>query len=294
MLDLSIIDDTISSLTPYSYYGDGIVINGGGPIYFINAYLNIKLLRKLGCVLPIEWFYIPGEITDKQRKAAEELDNVVLREIVNLPGLTSNLKRDGGGWQSKFFAVLQSSFQNVLYVDSDSFSIIDPSFLFNCEEFKKYGLIMWYDGFEWKNYTGWFGKNIQGLYDAFPSIKFNTPRTFETGQLIINKNTHYKALCYTVEFNRWWHITYPWSLGDKESLYIGVEMCSSPYFAVPRFLEIKDHAFIHYAPDCLTHLFSHCYESKWDQSCKCHTSSTILPHYKEMEQWCKELVQKIQ
>lgn len=287
-----VLQKNISRIVAPQFYGRGVVILGGGLKYFINAYLNVKLLRYLGCNLPIEWFFINDEITDKQREILGEFDNLQLIQLNNLPILTDNFAREGGGWQSKFFALCQSSFEEVLYVDADSFAIVNPEFLFQTEEYKKFGILTWYDGFDWSLYKEWFNKDIENLKREF-SVSLSSARTFETGQLVLNKNKCWQAILFARELNRWWHKTYEWSLGDKEALYIGCEVCKIPYFVVPRFPDIVDDAFVQYAPDCLMHIFSHCFRSKWDSTSRCKTSQRILPESRRMEEWCGELVKKI-
>jgi len=293
MLNLELIKSTLDGIQKYSFYGEGVVLFGGGGKYFINAYLNVKLLRFLGCKLPIEWFYIPGECDDRHERIVANLSDVTFREIKGLPNLTPNLPRDGGGWQSKFFAILQSTFDNVIYLDSDCFCQTDPTFLLSCDEFKKYAAMMWYDGFSWNLYQPWFNKNLEELRRQFPSVRFNTPMTFETGQLVISKNRLGDIIYYATELNRWWHRTFRLSLGDKEALYIACETYQRPFYAVPRFPDVVDNAFVQYAPDCVTHLFSHCFASKWDHTCHCYTTPKILPHYKEMQEWCRELIPRM-
>lgn len=281
-----------NTLSPYSI-GTGIVIVGGRDNYFINAYLNIRLLRKLGCSLPVELYYIPSEFNQKYADAVAQLDNVNFIQINGLPELTDSFAREGGGWQAKMFALAQSSFEHVLFVDADCFSVVDPIFLFNTEEYKKFGVIMWYDGFAWELYEPWFQRDYLKLKETFPKMNYESARTIELGQLVINKGKLLNSVLFAREFNRWWHRTYPWSLGDKESMLLGCLVFDHQYYVVPRFPDIIDDAFVHYSPDTLTHLFSHCFRCKWDKMARCKTSSRILPHGKEMEEWCRELVVKI-
>lgn len=282
----------IEGILPRFTCGRGIVILGGGMRYFINAYLNVKLLRKLGCELPIEWFYIQGEVDgkteDRQRKIIQEIDGVEFIELNNLPVLTPSFAREGGGWQSKLFAVEQSSFSELLYLDADCFSIINPAFLFESEEYRMHGLLMWYDGFSWDLYPEWFQKDYKQL-EQF-GVDFKTARTVELGQFVLNKDQHINSVLFAREINRWWHRTYNWSLGDKETLLIGCSAYSEPFYIVPRFPDIIDNAFVHYSLDCSTHLFSHCFRSKWDVDAKCKTTSNVMPYKKEMEEWCHELI----
>ncbi len=76
----------------------GIVTTAGGPLYFLNAYLNFRLLREKGCILPFEWFYLGAEMTSPQIREAKKIPNL---RLVNLGGKSTNNAKDKGGWQSK-------------------------------------------------------------------------------------------------------------------------------------------------------------------------------------------------
>jgi alpha 1,2-mannosyltransferase len=292
MFSLNIVYRTIRELVKPSFCGDGIVIVAGGETYFINAFLNIRLLRYLGCQLPIQWFYFEDELTTKQKELVAEIIDVELVELKRFTTASSNV-RGNGGYQAKFFAIAQSDFQNIIYLDADNFSILDPTFLLSDENFLKYGVIMWYDCFSWEYYESSFGKDITILKRVFNTVRFDTPRTFETGQLVINKDKVWDALAFAVELNRWWHFIYKNSLGDKETLYLGCEMADTPYYIVGRFPTLVKNAFKQFAPDCTTHLFSHCVRSKWTKRPSPMTDNTILPHLNEMKKWHRELLQKI-
>lgn len=96
----------------------GIVVTAGGPLYFLNAYLNCRLLRDKGCELPIEWFYLGAEMTPAMLHRVRKIPHL---RLVNLGGKSTNNAKDKGGWQSKIEAITQSSFEEVLFLDADSF-----------------------------------------------------------------------------------------------------------------------------------------------------------------------------
>ncbi len=71
--------------TPGLYYGRGIVITAGGYPYQIHqAYAHIKLLRRLGCRLPVEIWRSQrrdGRLLKATRQAFDQLHDVRIREI---------------------------------------------------------------------------------------------------------------------------------------------------------------------------------------------------------------------
>ena len=56
---------------PDKYKGKGIVICAGGIKYLTSAWVNINLLRHHNCELPIEVWYLKGEIIPSIKKPYE-------------------------------------------------------------------------------------------------------------------------------------------------------------------------------------------------------------------------------
>ena len=57
------------------FNGKGIVIAAGGEKYFTNAYVCVSMLRKLGCTLPIQiWYLGAAEMTEDMKKLMSHLD----------------------------------------------------------------------------------------------------------------------------------------------------------------------------------------------------------------------------
>ena len=118
----------------------------GGPLYFLNAYLNFRLLREKGCVLPFEWFYLGAEMTRPQLREAGKIPNL---RLVNLGGKNKDNTKDKGGWQSKIEAIVQSRFDEILFLDADSFPRRDPEYLFHEPLYVKHGAVFWPDIWKW-------------------------------------------------------------------------------------------------------------------------------------------------
>src|SRR5262245_64363976 len=67
----AMLDEIVATNSPYPekrFSGRGIVICGGGETYFACAWVCIGMLRRLGCVLPIELWY-RGRAEMKDRKS---------------------------------------------------------------------------------------------------------------------------------------------------------------------------------------------------------------------------------
>ena len=72
------------SLAPYpgGYTGRGIVVAGGGNRYFACAWVCIRMLRALGCTLPVElWHLGRREMTDEMRNSSNRLAFDVLTPL---------------------------------------------------------------------------------------------------------------------------------------------------------------------------------------------------------------------
>ena len=119
------------SLTPgfsaAGFRGRGVVICGGGLGYIGALWLNVKMLRRQGSTLPIEIFGFGGEQPTPLLRAMFEAQGarfISMEEIV--PG-GSTLFR---GYVVKIFAIIFSSFAEVLSLDSDAMPIDNVDKLF--------------------------------------------------------------------------------------------------------------------------------------------------------------------
>lgn len=183
------------------------------------------------------------------------------------------------GFQYKALAILVLSFENVLLLDSDNIPVHLPDSLFKQEPFLSNGLIVWPDF--WKratspDYYQIAGRKIsnsellpiyneyEGLYKDIPqnSEYFNnngkidlskTPLhqrqgaipdpTSESGQLMISKKTHTKALILALYYNLYGP-THFYPLfsqgsdgeGDKETFLAATVALGKPFYQVAKFL----------------------------------------------------------
>ena len=88
-----------------------------------------------------------------------------------------------GGYASKAFAIIHSSFAEVLCLDSDNIPLRDPSSLFEIESYQQHGNIFWSD------------PNINGLdptvYEMFdlppPWAEDASFLAAESGQILLNR-----------------------------------------------------------------------------------------------------------
>ena len=213
--------------------GRGIVTLGGSSRYFGCAWVLVNMLRHLGCTLPIEWWY-----TDEY-----EMDGEMERLARSLPGVTVRATGTMGGWQAKSHAIMNSAFQEVLFLDSDIVPTRDPSYLFDSPEFVQYGSVLWPDlpnklGCDiTKEAFEICGLPVPGSSRLPHHNKPSDYRPVESGQILLDKARCWHALNICRDMNdnaefwypeprgkRHWHI-----YGDKSTFYLAWELTNTPY-----------------------------------------------------------------
>jgi len=138
-------DPPAGSFVPESH---GIVSTAGSRDSLGRLKTLTKFLRWFNCTLPIEVWHFEGEISNQERRKLS-LMGIDARSIEeeNIIASTTLLRH---GEQAKNFhiksaAILSSSFQNVLYLDSDNIPLKDPSSLFDTPAFIATGALFWPD-----------------------------------------------------------------------------------------------------------------------------------------------------
>jgi alpha 1,2-mannosyltransferase len=199
------------------FSGRGIVTTAGGPLYFLNAYLNIALLREKGCTLPVEWAYLGAEMKPAWIAEAEGLGGV---RMIDLGGTSERCNKSRGGWQSKIRAVLASSFEDVLFLDADSFPRADPTFLFDRPEYTGNAAALWGDVKPWEPDRAAYLNGRFGI--TLPT------RQCESGQLMVNK-TRAAAMLLEVARLHQEPDLYRVIFGDKDSWMIAALRTGTPH-----------------------------------------------------------------
>jgi alpha 1,3-mannosyltransferase len=122
--------------------GRGIVVLAGdNHAQFLLT--SIPSLRKRGCELPIEVFYLGDrDLREDFRLELEALPGVTTRDLsimVNDNGWRLN------GWAGKPFSILLSSFREVILIDADSLFFVNPEELFDDEDYVRTGALFFKD-----------------------------------------------------------------------------------------------------------------------------------------------------
>lgn len=270
---------------PVSKRRRGIVMLAGGPTYTLNAYINCRLLRHMGCRLPIEWFYLgDAEISAEWKgKIQATLKDVYL---VNLGGDDRNNTKKRGGWQAKIEAIIRSTCDDVLFLDADSFPHCNPKQLFDHPFFKEHDCVLWPDVRKLKQHKRNWMLEKYGIDLGRQEV--------ESGQMMFHKPKCREALLKTREINQNHREVYKVLHGDKDTFLAGAIHANINWAIVPYRvhrdscrnlvqLDFDDE-------DAFTHLTGK--SNKWKQDSQAAIDRTIYPHWEEAVNIYNELRQE--
>src|SRR5262245_2681410 len=125
--------DRLKALQPYPdgrFAGRGIVICAGGASLFTCAWVLLYVLRRtLSCELPIElWCLGEEELSSGMIRLLEPFEARVVNAAAVLADYPARIV---DGWQLKPYALMHSSFAEVLLLDADQVPVRDPSDVFD-------------------------------------------------------------------------------------------------------------------------------------------------------------------
>jgi hypothetical protein len=214
-------DEARAKVPPYPedrFSGRGVIINGGGVKYFTCAWVCLNMLRRTGCELPVEvWHLGRGEMDEEMQELLKPL-NASTRDAYTT-ARTYPVRRLFG-WELKPYAMIHSSFQEVLFLDADNVTLVDPDFLFETEEYKKEGAIFWPD----------FGRlaKTRAIWDIC-GVPYRDEPEFETGQIVVDKKRCWEALQLTMHLNEHSDFYYKHIHGDKDTFHMAWHMVGQKY-----------------------------------------------------------------
>ncbi len=216
----------LASLPPYSraalqhgsFSGRGIVICAGGVRYLTCAWVLINMLRRLGCNLPIEVWYLGEEERDPNWvKLIEPLgvrcvDACAVRNEHPHPRLH--------GWECKAYAMLHCPFEEVLLLDADNVPVVDPSFLFDSPEYLATGAIFWPDCYR---------SHVEPVVWRIFGVPYQDQWQQESGQVLVNKKLAWRALNLCDWYNQHSDFFYRYVYGDKDTFRFAWHRAGIPY-----------------------------------------------------------------
>src|SRR6266496_2501499 len=213
-------EEFIRRIPPYpgGYSGRGIVICGGGFKYSAPAWVGIKMLRHLGCGLPIELWYLDGAEMDEALQAL--LAPLGVRTVNGSEIRQQHPTRMWGGWPLKAFSIVHSRFREVLLLDADNLPVVNPEFLFETAEFRRCGALFWPDIRRCKR--------SQDIW-RIAGVPYRTGWEFESGQVLIDKRRCWRPLALALWYNEHADFFYRHVLGDKETFHLAFRKLEHPY-----------------------------------------------------------------
>jgi Mannosyltransferase putative len=209
------------------YQGRGIVICGGGNYYFPCVWVCIRMLRSVGCTLPIElWHRGPREMTDEM-KAFVEPCGVVCKDSFTVACEFPVHRLDG--WELKPYAILHSRFAEVLYIDADNVVVRDPEYLFDTALYRQTGSLFWPD-LPIPASGQWY---LKGDAWELLDLPFRQEPEFEAGQLVIDKRRCWRAMHLTLHLNEHSDYYYAVFFGDKDTFHLAWRKVAQEYSIIP-------------------------------------------------------------
>ncbi|CAK7214991.1 mannosyltransferase [Sporothrix curviconia] len=239
----------------------GIVTVGGGK-YFVILAVSLRFLRRAGTTLPVEVFVTEDEYEKTVCEQVLPKLDAVCRVYPQIKGSSkdgSSLKIQG--FQLKAFALLFSTFDEVLFLDADNTAIRNIGPLFESAPFQQTGLVTWPDF--WQTSVSPLYYEISSpvtlaLEPPAPNQKSKSklvmpitarPST-ETGQLLIDKRRHWKTLLLAVYYNYYGPAFYyrllnqgGTGMGDKETFMPAAATLGLPAYQVHTPVERVGHRF---------------------------------------------------
>lgn len=196
------------------FAGRGIVTCAGGQRYFACVWMMIWTLRRvLGCSLPIQvWHLGRHEISEGMQLILEELGV----EVVDAEQMISLYPaRVSGGWPLKPYAIANSRFQEVLFLDADTIPLVNPEAVFDWEVYRSAPALFWPDILDLTKENAIWGK--VGL----------PPRdcaSFESSIIALDKQRCWPLLDLAILLNEHWEDVYDSLHGDKDTFLIAAEL----------------------------------------------------------------------
>ena len=228
--------DSIKVSPPKMSYTPGTrgVVTTAGGVYLPVLVISLRMLRRTGSTLPMEVFLAsPSEYEgDICRDVLPSLNArcLIISDILDavVPGSVTIAQ-----YQLKSFAMLFSSFEDILFLDADSFPIRNPEELFTSEPFISHGMVLWPDF--WISTASPLYYNISG--QAVPPM--SKRQSSETGEILVSKKTHSHSLLLASYYNYYGPSHYyvlqsqgaPGE-GDKETFAAAADALDETYYAV--------------------------------------------------------------
>ncbi|KAF9964417.1 hypothetical protein BGZ70_006482 [Mortierella alpina] len=220
-----------------TFKGRGLVFcAGNGQFEFVITAIQ-AVRNRLKSTLPIQVFHMgEGDLSKERQEYLKNMASDI--EIVDVTKILDNDYMRLGGWAIKPFAMLASTFEEVMFVDADAYFLQDPTVLFDDPGYKATGALFFFDRTLFADQPrapNWI-KSMLPIMSSFPpkSRLFNllSAHEQESGVVLINKKKRFLGMLATCKMNGKWErdlVSYKVFHGDKETFWVGFEMIQDPY-----------------------------------------------------------------
>lgn len=178
------------------------------------TYILLSEIRRLGINVPVEVFYRECELNQEEISELEKIspDQIKFKKLVNTANNFADQWGNSKGWSTKVFAILESEFEENLWLDCDNVPIRNCLDLFADEEYLKKGSLFWRDVYSIDRADQYC--STSDMWKVF-RVDPNDGEPFESGQIVINKPMVWEQLSLMVYFTMNSHLYYSFG-GDAE------------------------------------------------------------------------------
>lgn len=210
-------DEAAGSLPPSPAWPAerGIVICAGGWRFFASLFVTVKMIRRLGCFLPIQVWYLGDQGEFDPRMAAALADEGVGWINGQAFARDNNChRRILGGWELKAFAAAYAPFREVISLDADCYPATNPEHFMAHGEYQRVGAAFWPDNQPLE----------PGQWERFGIPPHDEP-SWESGQFMVDKGRHWRPLRLAVWLNDYSDFVYHHIYGDKDTFHLAWRKC---------------------------------------------------------------------
>ncbi|KAJ3099278.1 hypothetical protein HDU97_003296 [Phlyctochytrium planicorne] len=224
------------------FSGRGLVLSTGKYHFELAINLLVSLRTVLNSTIPVEvWYAGPDDLEAEQLEMLETIKGVKTFDIYEVFGSEAKLLE---GWAIKPFAMLASTFKEVIFVDADVLFLQDPYMLFDRSQiFQRFGQLFFQDRTiggenpEW--FTSWV-PNPSNYAKTRRYLREISVHEMESGVVLIDKgrSSVLHAMLAVCKLNSQTERdlnTYIYVHGDKETFWMGWEMMRVPWAFAPAY-----------------------------------------------------------
>ncbi|KAF3384976.1 Alpha-1,2-mannosyltransferase MNN21 [Penicillium rolfsii] len=214
------------------------LVSTAGAKYLPVFVSTLRMLRRAGSTLPVEVYM---KDTDEYEKHVcnDVLPKLDARCLVLADVVGKNVIEH---YQLKIFAVLFSSFEEIVWMDADCFPLGKPEELLDSEPFTSTGLVTWPD---------FWASSVSPLYYKISRQEappMSARQSSEAGVFLVSKKTHLSTLLLAAYYNFYGPSHYFRLLtqggpgeGDKETFLHAAMALGAPFFTVSERVQAIGH-----------------------------------------------------